>query len=178
MGNEDLTDFPFLQTLKARGVRQEAWSRGEHRRPEGSTERALTFYLASRGRDLRHTQVGGGHNIIVGEAVPRARGRKGLSKGGIRRPQPTQGGNGRSYAPLEVPVFTLGMLWRPSNVWGKETGKKVLLKTPLGATQRISVPTAKLEVCGHSCRLKGRRPEAGGRSGSQTPGQGEQGSES
>ena len=66
-------------------------TRGQHRG-------ALTFYLASRGRDLRHTQVGGGHNIVVGEAVPRARGRKGLNPGGIRRPQPTQGGNGRSYA--------------------------------------------------------------------------------
>lgn len=121
----------------------------------------------------------------MGEAVPRARGRKGLSKGGIHRPQPIQGGNGRSYPPLEVPVFTLGMLWRPSNVWGKETGKKVLLKTPLGGTQPISVPTVKLEVCGHSCRLKGRRPEAGGSAGepeaaqaARPQAQGEQGSES
>lgn len=105
----------------------------------------------------------------MGEAVPRARGRKGLSKGGICRPQPTQGGKGRSYAPLGVPVLTLGMLWRPNNVWGKETGKKVLLKTPLGGTQPISVPTAKLEVCGRSCRLKGRRPEAGGSAGSRRP---------
>lgn len=30
MGNEDLIDFPFLQTLKARGVRQLQWDRGEH----------------------------------------------------------------------------------------------------------------------------------------------------
>lgn len=51
-------------------------ARGQHRG-------ALTFYLASRGRDLRHTQVGSGHNIVVGEAVPRARGRKGLIRAGF-----------------------------------------------------------------------------------------------
>lgn len=121
----------------------------------------------------------------MSEAVPRARGRKGLIKGGIHRPQPTQGGNGRSYASFGVPVLTLGVLWRPSNVWQKETGKKVLLRTPLGGTQSISIPAAKLEFCGHSCRLKGRRPEAEAVQGSRRPprepdpqAQGEQGSES
>ena len=86
---------------------------------------------------------------------------------------------------LGVPVFTPGMLWRPSNVWRKETGKTVLLKTPLEGTQSISIPAAKLEVCGHSCRLKGRRPEAGAVQGSRRPprepdpqAQGKQGSES
>lgn len=37
----------------------------------------LTFYFSSRGRDFRHTQVGGGHDVIVGKAVPRIRGLKG-----------------------------------------------------------------------------------------------------
>lgn len=36
----------------------------------------LTFYFSSRGGDFRHTQVGGGHDVIVGEAVPRIRGQK------------------------------------------------------------------------------------------------------
>lgn len=34
---------------------------------------ALTFYFSSRGGDSRHAQVGGGHNVIMGEAVPGAR---------------------------------------------------------------------------------------------------------
>ena len=36
----------------------------------------------------------------------------------------------------------------------------------------ISIPSARLEVCEHSCRLKGRRPEAGGRAGEQEAAQG------
>lgn len=51
--------------------------RAEQRFPTGE----LTCYFSSRGRDFRHIQVGGGHDVIVGEAVPRARGQRGLEQG-------------------------------------------------------------------------------------------------
>lgn len=53
---------------------------GEHWVLEGRTEGELTFYFPSRGRDLRHTQVGGGHDVIVGKAVPRTGDREGLNR--------------------------------------------------------------------------------------------------
>lgn len=58
-----------------------------YKRAEQSGE--LTFYFSSGSRDLGQTQVGGGHDVIVGKAVPRAGDREGLKRGRLRT-QPTQ----------------------------------------------------------------------------------------
>lgn len=74
MGNKGLIISPFLQTLKGRGI---SWIEGGQGRAKGRTKRKHTFYVSSRGRDFRHTQVGGSHDVIVSEAIPRARGQRG-----------------------------------------------------------------------------------------------------
>lgn len=92
--SKDLIILPFRRTLKTRGLSQAGQNRAAWG-PEGGTKGELTFYFSSRGRDFRHTQVGGGHDVVVGEAVPRARGREGLNRD--RRPQPPREANGPCY---------------------------------------------------------------------------------
>lgn len=103
-------------------------NKGEHGGLEGRTEGGLTFYLSSRGRDFRHTQVGGGHDVIVGKAVPTAGKRRGPDQGkGLADHSPPR----RKWTLLGAPVFMLDVILRPGNPRGKEPGKKVLLRREL-----------------------------------------------
>lgn len=106
-------------------------NKGEHGGLEGRTEGGLTFYFSSRGRDFRHTQVGGGHDVIVGKAVPTAGKRRGPDQGkGLADHSPPR----RKWTLLGTPVFILGVTLRPGNPRDKEPGKKVLLKSPQEGT--------------------------------------------
>lgn len=148
--------------------------------PERRTERAVTFYFSSRGRDFRHTQVGGSHDVVVGKAVPRAEKQRGLEQGrwisGHSLPR-------RKCTSLGLPVFTMGMLLRSSKPREEETGKKVCLRLfrwelvhPVDHQHRISQPTlgcqpgclqAHLQVEREASRRRGRQWGTGGCSGSQ-----------
>ena len=82
IGSKDLIIFPVLQTLKTQGVRQSQVGQGTAQGARRQKRGELTFYFSSWGRDFRHTQVGGGHNVIVGKAVPRIGDREGLNRSG------------------------------------------------------------------------------------------------
>lgn len=144
----------------------------------GRTEGELTFYFSARGRDLRHTQVGGGHDVIVGKAVPRTGDREGLNRGKIEDTA-HPAGNGFGCPSPGVPVFTLDISLRPGHPREEESGNKVLLKPPqvetrpfhnhqhhyqanTGLTARMSLGT--LQVTGRRQEAtQGARPPDPGR---------------
>lgn len=129
MGSKDLIIFPFQETLTTRGIRRAGVNKGEHGGLEGRTEGGLTFYFSSRGRDFRHTQVGGGHDVIVGKAVPTAGKQRGPHQGkGLADHSSPR----RKWTLLGAPVFILGVILRPGNPRDKEPGKKVLLESSGG----------------------------------------------